>query len=136
MPSTARSPLQQARQTERTRHIVPDTRTFLIAEDEAMIAMLLEDFLDLLGHKVVHMVATLGDGLDAIAQGGFEVAILDVNLGRDKCWPLADALQARGIAYIFATGGGDTIPAPHDHAPTLSKPYTTASLEMVLATLA
>lgn len=100
-----------------------------------MIAMLLEDFLDLLGHKVACMVASVADGLDAIVQGKFDAAILDVNLGRDKCWPLADALQAAGIPYVFATGGGDTIPAPHDTTPTLAKPYTTASLEAVLATL-
>lgn len=107
-------------------------RTFLIAEDEAMIAMLLEDFLDLLGHKIAAMVASLADGLAAISIGGFDAAILDVNLGRDKCWPLADALRAMGIPYIFATGGGDTIPPDHASAPTLAKPYTMASLEAAL----
>ncbi len=111
---------------------MPEPRTFLIAEDEAMIAMLLEDFLDLLGHKVAHIVASLPDGLDAIASGGFDAAILDVNLAQDKCWPLADALEAAGIPYIFATGGGDIIPPLHAGAPTLAKPYTTASLEAAL----
>lgn len=98
-----------------------------------MIAMLLEDFLDLLGHKIAGMVASLADGLSAIAAGGFDTAILDVNLGRDKVWPLADALRQAGIPYIFATGGGDTIPPEHSAAPTLPKPYTMASLEAVLA---
>lgn len=114
---------------------MPETRTFLIAEDEAMIAMLLEDFLDLLGHKIAYMVASVADGLEAIASGGFDAAILDVNLAREKCWPIADALQAKGVPYIFATGGGDTIPAPHCDAPTLAKPYTTVSLEAALAKL-
>jgi DNA-binding response OmpR family regulator len=114
---------------------VTESRTFLIAEDEAMIAMLLEDFLDLLGHKIAHMVASVTDGLDAIAKGGFDTAILDVNLAHDKCWPLADALRAAGIPYIFATGGGDTIPPAHTGAPTLGKPYTTTSLEAALAKL-
>ncbi len=110
--------------------------TFLIAEDEALIAMLLEDFLDLLGHKIGHMVSSVADGLDAIAKGGFDAAILDVNLSRDKCWPLADALKANGIPYVFATGGGAMIPPSHVDAPTLTKPYTTASLEAALAKLA
>lgn len=114
---------------------MPQSRTFLIAEDEAMIAMLLEDFLDLLGHKVAHMVASVPDGLEAVASGRFDAAILDVNLGRDKCWPIADALQASGIPYIFATGGGDSIPPLHAGAATLTKPYTTASLEAALANL-
>ncbi|MFN3820679.1 response regulator [Blastomonas sp.] len=114
---------------------MPEPRTFLIAEDEALIAMLLEDFLDLLGHSIGHMVSSVTDGLDAISKGGFDAAILDVNLARDKCWPLADALKAKGVPYIFATGGGDTIPPAHADAPTLVKPYTTASLEAVLAKL-
>lgn len=135
MPSTARSRLQPAHQTERTTTTVPEPRTFLIAEDEAMIAMLLEDFLDLLGHKIEHMVASVTDGLDAISKGGFDTAILDVNLAQDKCWPLADALRASGIPYVFATGGGDSIPPAHTDAPTLAKPYTTTSLEAALAKL-
>jgi len=112
---------------------VTESRTFLIAEDEAMIAMLLEDFIDLAGHQIAAMVASLEDGLAAVQAGGFDAAILDVNLGRDKVWPLADALREAGVPYIFATGGGDTIPPEHASAPTLPKPYTLASLEAVLA---
>ena len=110
-----------------------EPRTFLVAEDEAMLAMLIEDFLDMLGHGIAAMVSTVSDGLSAVAKGGFDAAILDVNLGREKCWPLADALREKGVPYIFATGGGDTIPAQHAAAPTLSKPYTMASLENALA---
>ena len=112
-----------------------EPKTFLVAEDEAMIAMLIEDFLDMLGHGIAAMVSSVSDGLAMIAKGGFDAAILDVNLGREKCWPLADALREKGVPYIFATGGGDTIPTPHAAAPTLSKPYTMASLENALERL-
>lgn len=112
-----------------------NVRSFLIAEDEAMIAMMLEDFLDLLGHQVTQIVGTVDDGLAAIATGGFDAAILDINLARDKCWPLADALRDRGIPFVFATGGGDRIPPPHDRVPTLAKPYGSATLEAALALL-
>lgn len=112
-----------------------EPKTFLVAEDEAMIAMLIEDFLDMLGHGIAAMVSSVSDGLAIIAKGGFDAAILDVNLGREKCWPLADALRDAGVPYVFATGGGDEIPAIHAGAPTLSKPYTMASLESVIATL-
>ena len=44
-----------------------ECRTFLIAEDESMIAMLLEDFIDLAGHQIAAMVASLEDGLATIA---------------------------------------------------------------------
>jgi DNA-binding response OmpR family regulator len=114
---------------------VSEPKTFLVAEDEAMIAMLIEDFLDMLGHGIAAMVSTVTDGMAAIAKGGFDAAILDVNLGREKCWPLADALRDAGVPYIFATGGGDAIPADHAAAPTLAKPYTMASLENALERL-
>lgn len=100
-----------------------------------MIAMLLEDFLDMAGHTVAQMVASVADGLDAIAAGGFDAAILDINLSREKCWPLADRLREAGIPYVFATGGGDVIPPAHAGAPTLAKPYTSAALEAALAKL-
>ena len=48
---------------------------------------------------------------------------------------IGDALRDAGVPYIFATGGGDEIPAIHAGAPTLSKPYTMASLESVIAAL-
>lgn len=113
-----------------------EPRTFFIAEDEAMIAMLLEDFLDLLGHKVAAMVASVAEGEAAIATGSFDAAILDVNLGHEKCWPLAEVLRAKGIPCLFATGGGDAIPEHLADMPTLAKPFTLASLEEALARLA
>lgn len=100
-----------------------------------MIALLLEDFLDLLGHKVAVMVASVADGEAAIATGGFDAAILDVNLHQHKCWPLAEALSARGVPFLFATGGGDSIPAHLADAPSLAKPFTLASLEAAIEEL-
>ena len=47
--------------------------------------------------------------------------------------PATGLTAAMGVPYVFATGGGDTIPPEHASAPTLPKPYTLASLEAVLA---
>jgi len=114
---------------------LPDSRTFLIAEDEAMIAMLLEDFLELLGHKVSAVVASVAEGEAAIASGGFDIAILDVNLNHEKCWPLAEALRAKSVPCLFATGGGDAIPPHLADVPKLAKPFSMASLQTALANL-
>lgn len=94
--------------------------------------MLLEDVLDMLGHNVAVTVASVADGEAAIAAGGFDAAILDVNLHHEKCWPLAKALRDKGVPYLFATGGGDIIPADLANAPSLAKPFTMASLEAAL----
>jgi CheY-like chemotaxis protein len=108
-------------------------RSILIVEDEPLIAMMLEDFVASLGHSPAATTDNVEDALEHIAQGGFDLAILDVNLGAKECWPVADALSERQIPFILATGGHVT-PPPSDHAnaPTLSKPFTLDSVREVL----
>lgn len=98
----------------------------LIVEDEPLIAMMLEDFVDELGHRVAGSADTVADALAHIEQGGFELAILDVHLrDGEPSWPVADALADRGIAYLLATGGHVAPPpARHARAPQLAKPFT------------
>ncbi|NUQ18346.1 MAG: response regulator, partial [Sphingomonas sp.] len=55
-------------------------RSILIVEDEPLIAMMLEDFLDSLGHKVQSTCETVECALEEVEKGGFDLAILDVNL--------------------------------------------------------
>jgi CheY-like chemotaxis protein len=107
----------------------------LIVEDEPLIAMMLEDFLDSLGHKVAGTVETVADALARVEQGGFDVAILDVHLkDREKVWPVADLLVNKDIPFVLATGGHiEPPPERHDAAPVLSKPYTIDAIEPALA---
>jgi CheY-like chemotaxis protein len=106
-------------------------RSILIVEDEPLIAMMLEDFLDSLGHNVVATCDTLEDCLEWADRGGFDVAIIDVNLkGGESVWPLADKLAENGIPFLVATGGHvEPPPAQHAAAPVLSKPYTIDAIE-------
>ena len=101
-------------------------RSILIVEDEPLIAMMLEDFLETLGHKVVASCDNVDEALDHVAAGGFEVAILDVSLkDGHKVWPVADRLAAAGTPFVLATGGHiEPPPAAHAGAPVLAKPYT------------
>jgi DNA-binding response OmpR family regulator len=108
-------------------------RNILIVEDEPLIAMMLEDFLDSLGHSVVGTVDSIGDALAHAERDGFEVAILDVHLKDGTIWPVADRLAARGIPFILATGGHtEPPPAAHAGAPVLAKPYTIDAIEPAL----
>lgn len=114
---------------------MPDTRSILIVEDEPLIAMMLEDFLDSLGHKVVGTAETVADAMARIDEGGFDIAIMDVHLKNgEPIWPVADRLAAQGLPFIFATGGHiEPPPAEHAGAPVLSKPYTIDAIEPALA---
>ncbi|HEV2866887.1 MAG TPA: response regulator [Allosphingosinicella sp.] len=101
-------------------------RSILIIEDEPLIAMMLEDFLETLGHEVVGTCDSVEEALERVQAGGFDVAIIDVQLKDGKqVWPVADRLAAGGTPFILATGGHvDAPPEQHAAAPVLSKPYT------------
>ena len=108
--------------------------SILIVEDEPLIAMMLEDFLDSLGHTVAATCETVADALARVGQGGFDLAIIDVNLNGERVWPVADRLAAAGVPYILATGGHIEPPPPeHAGVPILSKPFTLDAIEPALA---
>jgi CheY-like chemotaxis protein len=114
---------------------MPGTRSILIVEDEPLIAMMLEDFLDSLGHKVIGTCESVEDALALVESGGFDVAIIDVQLKDGKnVWPVADRLADAGTPFVIATGG-HVEPPPERHAdvPVLSKPYTIDAIEPAIA---
>jgi CheY-like chemotaxis protein len=113
---------------------VTTSRSVLIVEDESLIAMMLEDFLDSMGHQIAGTCESVPEALDRVGEGGFDVAILDVNLKGERIWPVADRLLDLGIPYILATGGHiEPPPAAHAGAPVLSKPFTIDAIEPALS---
>ena len=111
--------------------------TILIVEDEPLIAMMIEDFLEILGKTLAGSVDTVEAALALIAAGGIDAAILDVNLrGGEKSFPIAEALAARGIPFVFATGGShDSVADIYRDRPTLPKPFTMDGVAKALAAL-
>ena len=110
----------------------------LIVEDEMMVAMMIEDLLTDLGCVVVDVSGTLSRGLELAADARLSLdgAILDVNLGGEKVYPIADVLAARGIPFIFATGYGTAgITEAYSHVPTVAKPYNLTALQQALSGL-
>jgi CheY-like chemotaxis protein len=104
---------------------VPAPCSILIVEDEPLIAMMLEDFLESLGHRVVAIADNVSEALAKVDEGGFDVAILDVHLNGQVAWPVADRLASEGRPFVLATGGHiEPPPAQHAEAPVLAKPYT------------
>ncbi|HVF84112.1 MAG TPA: response regulator [Sphingomicrobium sp.] len=100
-------------------------RNILVVEDEPLIAMMLEDFLETLGHSIAASCDNLTDALAQAEMGSFDVAILDVNLKGESVWPVAERLRARGLPFVIASGGHvEPPPAEFASAPMLEKPYT------------
>ena len=105
----------------------------LVVEDELMIRMLLEDMLGELGYTIAADAARIDEALEAAKTADFDLAILDVNLNGEPISPVADALVARGMPFVFATGYGEHgLPAPYRDRPTLKKPFQLEGLEQML----
>lgn len=105
----------------------------LIVEDEPLISMMLEDVLDALGHKVVGICDNVAEALMRVEEGGFDLAILDVNLKGDHVWPVADRIRELGVKLVIATGGHvEDPPLAHADAPQLSKPYALDAVPRVI----
>jgi DNA-binding response OmpR family regulator len=109
----------------------------LIVEDEPLIAMMLEDFLDMLGYRLAGVCDNVDEALGLVSQGAFDAAILDVNLRNGEAsWPIADAMGDAGKPFVIATGGQeDAHPPRHAGVPVLSKPFTLDSVKSSLDTL-
>jgi CheY-like chemotaxis protein len=109
----------------------------LVVEDELMIRMLLEDMLGELGHTIAAAAARIDEALEAAKTADFDLAILDVNLNGEPISPVADALVARGVPFVFATGYGEHgLPQPYRDRPTLKKPFQLEGLEQMLLSVA
>ena len=111
------------------------TKRILVVEDELMIRMLLEDMLGELGYTVAAEAARIEEALEAAKNADFDIAILDVNLNGQPISPVADALVARGMPFVFATGYGERgLPEPYRDRPTLKKPFQMDGLKQMLQT--
>lgn len=102
----------------------------LVLEDNMIIALDLEDMLTRLGVKQVTVASSVAQALDALAEGPPPFAILDVNLGQETSFPIADALRAAGVPFAFGTGFGDSAAFPDRFrdTPVLQKPYSAESV--------
>jgi CheY-like chemotaxis protein len=108
-------------------------RRVLLVEDEMMVSMMLEDMLVELGCTVLGPVSDLKGALALAREAELDVAVLDVNLDGDATYPVADALAARGVPYVFATGyGSDGLVEAYRLVPTLEKPFQQRELASAL----
>ena len=106
----------------------------LVVEDDPMIATMLEDMLTWLGCTPVGVALTMDDGL-ALAStiADIDVAILDVNIGSETVFPVADLLLDRDVSCVFSTGHEtELLTERYPSCGFLTKPYLTGRLAEIL----
>ncbi|WNH49591.1 response regulator [Stenotrophomonas aracearum] len=108
-----------------------------LVEDEPTLMDVVEQTITQLGHSVTERAERLEDALSKAAAGGFDVAVLDVNLNGQDSFPVADALIARGIPFVFTTGfGANNLPERFQGGYLLEKPFRLRDIGQMLDRLA
>jgi CheY-like chemotaxis protein len=115
-------------------HVGPRKRVLLV-EDEVLIAMVMVQTLSDLDFDVVGPFATVPDAMAAIEREHVDAGILDINLGEDMVYPVAGALRARGVPFVFTTGyGSEAVTGPFPEARIFQKPIDREVLRHLFVT--
>jgi CheY-like chemotaxis protein len=109
----------------------------LVVEDEALVAMLIEDELAEAGATILGTSASVEDALyridAACADDGLDACLLDLNLGGRSALPVADRLARLAVPFVFLTGYGDDLGRGcHTDVPVVRKPFDPKNLVHVL----
>ena len=114
-------------------------KQILIVEDEALVAILMEDELRNAGAEVVGPVASVGEALRLIDKAAFNgalsAAVLDVSLAGELVDPVADRLASLGVPFVFATGYSEGFKTAGHAAPVLHKPFDPSHLVAAIEAL-
>ena len=106
----------------------------LVVEDEWLIAASLEDSLTAQGFAVVGPAASVSMALDLIEAEPLDFALLDVSLGTEKSFPIADRLRSLSVPFLFLTGYGSTdLPETFAGSPLVAKPICESDLRIALS---
>lgn len=112
-------------------------KRLLVVDDEPLLAMDVADHLQFHGAQVA-AVNSLDDAAAVLAAGAvLDGAILDIQIGDQEVWPVAEALKRNGTPFIFlsATCGERPLPEEYVGKPFLPKPLDRDSLNRTLRSL-
>ena len=107
----------------------------LVVEDDPLVAMVLQDYLEELEIITVGPVSDMDTALTTAKVEAFDLALLDVNLAGALVYPVAEALSLRKIPFAFMTGqDADRLPNSYGDLPSIQKPYGFGHIERYLRT--
>lgn len=106
----------------------------LIVEDNMIIALDAESSILRAGVETVRVASSVAQAMQAIASRPPDFALLDINLGRETSFVVAEHLDSLGIPFVFTTGYGEDIAFPPKllGIPRIRKPYTGDALLMAM----
>jgi two-component sensor histidine kinase len=107
----------------------------LLVEDNMIIALDAEEMLRELGAKSVRVASGVADALRTIDERAPDFALLDVNLGDETSFAIAERLSKLNVPFAFASGYDEQAAFPEEYAQVrkLSKPYSTESLRALFS---
>ena len=110
-------------------------RRILIVEDEYLIAATLSDALEAAGSVVLGPVPSVAKAIKQIeSEPQIDAAVVDLNLGGELAYPVADTLLARNIPFVFTSGYEDSVLSKHyPQIKNCLKPYLIVKVEEALA---
>jgi DNA-binding response OmpR family regulator len=101
----------------------------LIVEDDALIAVDLQQILEGKGYRIIGPAYCAASALALIARETPELALLDAHLGRTNSFELADVLLERNSKVIFVTGHSrHWLSISHRHHRVVEKPFLPADV--------
>jgi PAS domain S-box-containing protein len=104
----------------------------LLVEDEILVAMMMRDILTDLGFTVVGPFSRLSEAMVAAVHENIDAGIIDINLGGEFVYPVADVLAARKLPFVFVTGYGvESIDGRFAHVPIVKKPVQRQALQSI-----
>lgn len=106
----------------------------MIVEDEALVALMVEDLLTDIGCRISGSFGAVDEALDYLKDAAapppaLDGAVLDVNVGGTMVFPVAERLRAAGIPFVFATGYGALPRKGFEDVLVLNKPIDPVLLE-------
>lgn len=108
----------------------------LVVEDEFLVASLIQQVLEYAGCVILGPIARLADATAAADGERCDAAVLDINLGGERVFPVAERLRRRRIPFLFVTGYRlETLPPEYCGCPLLSKPFRNKDLVKAVADL-
>jgi DNA-binding LytR/AlgR family response regulator len=113
-------------------------RRLLVVEDEYVIAADLAVFLEAIGVEVAGPAASVAEALTLLENDGnrLDGAVLDINLGNERVYPVADVLRGRGIPFVFTTGyDAAVVPNSYSDVPRCEKPVDERRLARCLSSV-
>ncbi len=106
----------------------------LLVEDEALVALMIQETLSGFGFQIVGPVSTAAEALSSARDNHFDAAVLDINLGDGLVYAVAEILEQRNVPFVFVTGyDADSVDSRFSAIPILQKPIEREMLQRIFA---